>query len=185
MKVTGFKEQLKIKTSETKLVFPSKYDWDSFFRDAKNMNEMKAGERPDTIHFQNLPVKWFTADETVPSSTLSEDKKLLPSERFFKKVWEGFGDVRAVDIPACDPYRSSMSQATSGIKTFASFSDDSMFEGYVQYKDYISFVKAMDALRGTWIFYQERGHNGKSYVANVKVCGNEIYNQAARLTRAV
>ncbi len=23
------------------------------------MNEMKPGERPDTIHVQNLPTKWF------------------------------------------------------------------------------------------------------------------------------
>lgn len=59
MKVTGFKEALKIRCAESKLIFPSKYDWDSYFRDAKNMNEMKAGERPDTIHFQNLPSKWL------------------------------------------------------------------------------------------------------------------------------
>jgi len=54
MKVTGIKEPLKILASETKIQFPSKYDWDSFFRDARHMNEMKPGERPDTIHFQNL-----------------------------------------------------------------------------------------------------------------------------------
>ena len=34
-------------------------DWDEFFRDNVDMNEMKAGERPDTIHLENLPVKWF------------------------------------------------------------------------------------------------------------------------------
>ena len=33
-------------------------DWDSFFRENKEMNEMKAGERPDTIKIENLPCKW-------------------------------------------------------------------------------------------------------------------------------
>jgi arginine/serine-rich splicing factor 17 len=159
MKVTGFKELLKIRTGESKLPFPSKYDWDSFFRDAKNMNEMKAGERPDTIHFQNLPCKWF-----ADGPTAGVDKP-LPSERVFRRVWDGFGDVRAVDIPICDPFRSQMTTAIGGIKTFT-FSNDSVFEAYVQYKDYISFVKAMDALRGCFLFYQE---TGKSWVANVKV----------------
>jgi len=36
-----------------------RYDWDSFFIENKEMNEMKPGERPDTIHVQNLPTKWF------------------------------------------------------------------------------------------------------------------------------
>ncbi|CAG7734731.1 unnamed protein product [Allacma fusca] len=107
LKLTGFKELLKIRVAETKIVFPSKYDWDSFFRDAKHMNEMKAGERPDTIHFQNLP--------------------------------------------RCG--RIMVSQ-------------DPVFEAYVQYKDYLSFVKAMDALRNCFLLYQE---DNKSWVASIKV----------------
>ena len=34
-------------------------DWDSFFRENKEMNEMKAGERPDTIKLENMPCKWW------------------------------------------------------------------------------------------------------------------------------
>ena len=41
------------------MVLVSRADWDEFFRDNPDMNEMKAGERPDTIHLENLPVKWF------------------------------------------------------------------------------------------------------------------------------
>ena len=33
-------------------------DWDSFFRENKEMNEMKAGERPDTVKLENMPCKW-------------------------------------------------------------------------------------------------------------------------------
>lgn len=44
MKLSGYPEVLKIRAVEAKSMFPSRHDWDSFFRDAKNMNEMKAGE---------------------------------------------------------------------------------------------------------------------------------------------
>ena len=32
--------------------FSFRYDWDNFFVENKEMNEMKPGERPDTIHVQ-------------------------------------------------------------------------------------------------------------------------------------
>ena len=41
--------------------FPSKHDWDSFFRDSDNYDETLPGERPDTVHLSNLPCKFFTA----------------------------------------------------------------------------------------------------------------------------
>lgn len=52
IKLSGFSDLLKIRATEAKVQFPSRHDWDSFFRDAKHMNEMKPGERPDTVHFQ-------------------------------------------------------------------------------------------------------------------------------------
>ncbi|CAL8100746.1 unnamed protein product [Orchesella dallaii] len=157
MKITGFKEPMKIRVAEAKIPFPSKYDWDSFFRDAKNMNEMKPGERPDTIHLQNLPCKWFS-DHPL-------DEKPIPSEKLFRRIWETFGDVRSIDIPIADPYRTQMQSSIAGIKTFT-FSSDSVFEAYVQYRDYMNFVRAMDALRGCYIFFEE---TNKYWVANVKV----------------
>ena len=75
-------------------------DWDSFFRENKNMNEMKAGERPDTIHFENLPCKWFVNYQD--KSGVAHDK---PSEFVLKKTFQAFGDIRLVDIPMLDPYR--------------------------------------------------------------------------------
>uniref|UniRef100_A0A914XQ91 Uncharacterized protein n=1 Tax=Plectus sambesii TaxID=2011161 RepID=A0A914XQ91_9BILA len=39
IKVIGFYESLKVRAAEAKSDFPSRHDWDSFFRDAKNMNE--------------------------------------------------------------------------------------------------------------------------------------------------
>ena len=49
IRLGGCSGLLKIRAAEAKSNFPTRYDWDSFFRDAKHMNEMKAGERPDTV----------------------------------------------------------------------------------------------------------------------------------------
>ena len=43
MKLTGYPEVLKIRAVEAKSTFPNRHDWDSYFRDAKNMNEMNPG----------------------------------------------------------------------------------------------------------------------------------------------
>ena len=154
LKVTGIKEPLRILAAEAKISFPSKYDWDSFFRDAKHMNEMKCGERPDTIYFQNLPTKWFC-----------KKGEKMPSEKLFRRVWEKFGEIRCVDIPMLDAYRHRMKPSIAGVKTFT-FNHDIVFEAYIQFKEYLSFVKVMDALRKTSLLLKE---DGKLWVAFIKV----------------
>ncbi|XP_069695440.1 A-kinase anchor protein 17A [Periplaneta americana] len=159
IKLTGFSELLKIRAAEAKIPFPTRHTWDSYFRDARNMNEMKPGERPDTIHISNLPCKWFA---TKQDKTKGND---IPSEYLFRKVFEVFGEVRCVDIPAADPYRNKMKAHLSGMKTF-SFGQDLSFEAYVQFKEYICFVKAMDALRGMKLLHKE---GDKACTASIKV----------------
>lgn len=51
---------------ENKMDFPTRYDWDSFFRDAKDMNDTVPGERPDTIHLEGLPCRWFILPDGPP-----------------------------------------------------------------------------------------------------------------------
>ncbi|XP_052077613.1 A-kinase anchor protein 17A-like [Mytilus californianus] len=155
IKLSGFSETLKVKAGEAKISFPLKHDWDSYFRDAKHMNEMKPGERPDTIHFKDLPSRWFASYHSK-----TKDK---PCEMVLRRVFEGFGEIRCVDIPMLDPYRKEM---VPGIQTF-SFGQDLTFESYVQFKEYIGFMKAMDALRGMKFLYI--GEDEKAYTANVKV----------------
>lgn len=157
IKLSGFPDTLKVKAGEAKISFPLKHDWDSYFRDAKNMNEMKPGERPDTIQFKDLPTRWFASYHSR-----NKDK---PCEIVLRKVFEGFGEIRCVDIPMLDPYRKEMAAATS-IQTF-SFGQDLTFEAFVQFKEYIGFMKAMDALRGMKFLYI--GEDDKAYTANVKV----------------
>ncbi|XP_049538323.1 A-kinase anchor protein 17A-like [Anopheles darlingi] len=152
LKLAGFDESVKVRASEAKDDFPTRHDWDSFFRDARNMDEMKAGERPDTIHFSNLPIKWF-----CPRHAENEDN-VKPSESIFKRIFEKFGEVRAVDIPICDPYRSQMKAHMSGMKKF-SFDQEMYFEGYVQFNEYVGFVKTMDEFRGMKLVRKEGDRN--------------------------
>ncbi|XP_037924253.1 A-kinase anchor protein 17B isoform X3 [Hermetia illucens] len=141
LKISSFTENFKVRACEAKDDFPTRHDWDSFFRDARNMDEMKPGERPDTIHISNLPIRWFCPRH------MENEENVKPSENIFRRIFEKFGSVRCVDIPICDPYRSQMKTEITGMKTFT-FDQEVMFEGYVQFSEYLGFVKAMDEFRG-------------------------------------
>lgn len=165
IKLSGYSESARIRASEAKDNFPKRHDWDSYFRDARNMDEKKPGERPDTIHISNLPIRWF-----CPRHQENEEN-VKPSESIFKRIFEKFGSVRMVDIPICDPFRKDMKSHMTGMKTF-SFDQDLYFEGwvlysgihlawheinlnwfvathrYVQFSEYLGFVKTMDEFRG-------------------------------------
>ncbi|XP_072541397.1 A-kinase anchor protein 17A [Salminus brasiliensis] len=155
IKLSGFTDILKVRAAENKMDFPTRHDWDSFFRDAKDMNETVPGERPDTIHLEGLPCKWFAQKDS------SSDR---PAEAVLKAVFESFGKIRNVDIPMLDPYREEMTG--KNFNTF-SFGGHLNFEGYIQYEDHTGFVKAMDTLRGMKLMY--KGDDGKAVACSVKV----------------
>lgn len=155
IKLSGFSDTLRVRAAEFKIDFPTRHDWDSFFRDAKDMNETLPGERPDTIHLEGLPCKWF-----APRDAGSEK----PSEDVLVRVFEKFGDIRNVDIPMLDPYREEMTGRN--FHTF-SFGGHLNFEAYVQYREYAGFIQAMSALRGMKLMY--KGEDGKAVACNIKV----------------
>ncbi|XP_013183855.1 A-kinase anchor protein 17A isoform X2 [Amyelois transitella] len=140
IQLNNFPEPLKVKVSEAKSDFPSRHAWDSFFRDATDMDEMKPGERPDTVHIENLPIRWFVHHR-------DQDDDAPPSESILKKVFEKFGAIRQVDIPCADPFRMQMKVHMRGISTPAQ-NADLYFDAYVQFSEYVGFVRCMDALRG-------------------------------------
>lgn len=158
IKLSGFTDVLKVRAAEAKIPFPNRHVWDSFFREAKHMNEMKPGERPDTLHITNIPCKWFTLPEY-------QDQDAKPSEYIFRKVFETYGEVRYVDVPCTDPYRNRMKSKATGMKTF-SFDEGHSFEGYIQYKEYMGFLKAMTALRSMQLLYKD---GEKAWTASIKV----------------
>ncbi|XP_061735891.1 A-kinase anchor protein 17A [Nerophis ophidion] len=156
IKLSGFTDVLKVRAVENKVDFPTRHDWDSFFRDAKDMNETLPGERPDTIHLEGLPCRWFNQKQSnFPDR---------PSEKALIAVFEGFGKVRNVDIPMLDPYREDM--LDKNFNTF-SFGGHLNFEAYVQYQEYDGFTKAMDTLRGMKLML--KGDDGKAVACNIKV----------------
>lgn len=140
IQLADYPDSLKVRVSEAKSDFPSRHSWDSFFRDATDMDEMKPGERPDTVHIANIPIRWF-----VNPRDHGDDAP--PSESMFRKVFEKFGVIRRVDVPAADPYRMQMKAAMRGITTPAQ-EQSSFFEGYIQFSEYVAFVRCMDSLRG-------------------------------------
>ncbi|XP_021164996.2 A-kinase anchor protein 17A isoform X1 [Fundulus heteroclitus] len=156
IKLSGFTDVLKVRAVENKVDFPTRHDWDSFFRDAKDMTETLPGERPDTIHLEGLPCRWFSLkDSQFPDR---------PSEEVLIAVFQAFGKVRHVDIPMLDPYREEM--LDKNFSTF-SFGGHLNFEAYVQYQEYCGFAKAMDSLRGMKLML--KGDDGKAVACNIKV----------------
>ncbi|KAK5599645.1 A-kinase anchor protein 17A [Crenichthys baileyi] len=156
IKLSGFTDVLKVRAVENKVDFPTRHDWDSFFRDAKDMNETLPGERPDTIHLEGLPCRWFSQkDSQFPDR---------PSEEVLIAVFQAFGKVRHVDIPMLDPYREDM--LDKNFSTF-SFGGHLNFEAYVQYQEYCGFTVAMDSLRGMKLML--KGDDGKAVACNIKV----------------
>ncbi|XP_051259911.1 A-kinase anchor protein 17A [Dicentrarchus labrax] len=156
IKLSGFTDVLKVRAVENKVDFPTRHDWDSFFRDAKDMNETVPGERPDTIHLEGLPCRWFSQkDSQFPDR---------PSEEVLITVFQTFGKVRNVDIPMLDPYREEM--LDKNFNTF-SFGGHLNFEAYVQYQEYCGFTKAMDTLRSMKLMF--KGDDGKAVACNIKV----------------
>ncbi|XP_013174081.1 PREDICTED: A-kinase anchor protein 17A isoform X1 [Papilio xuthus] len=147
IQLNDYPEQLKVKVSEAKSEFPSRHAWDSFFRDATDMDEMKPGERPDTVHIANLPISWFIHEKDSYSDG-------VPSESLFKKVFEKFGALRQVDVPASDPFRMQMKEAMRGI-TIPAMESSVYFEGYLQFSEYVGFVRCMDALRGRKLLHKK------------------------------
>ncbi|XP_076026162.1 A-kinase anchor protein 17A [Genypterus blacodes] len=156
IKLSGFTDVLKVRAVENKMDFPTRHDWDSFFRDAKDMNETLHGERPDTIHLEGLPCRWFSLkDSQFPDR---------PTEDVLAIVFQCFGKVRNTDIPMLDPYREEM--LDKNFSTF-SFGGHLNFEAYVQYQEYGGFTKAMDTLRGMKLML--KGDDGKAVACNIKV----------------
>ncbi|KAL6254665.1 hypothetical protein P5V15_013972 [Pogonomyrmex californicus] len=153
LNLAGFPNVLKVRAAEAKDDFPTRHSWNSYFRDAKHMNELKAGERPDTIHITGLPVKWFI-----------EDDANVPSESLITKIFKKWGTLRRVDVPAADPYRSRM-RLGNNIHKF-SYEDGIFFDVYVQYVEYMDFVRAMDALRGMKLLKKD---DQNSLTATIKV----------------
>ncbi|CAF0753067.1 unnamed protein product [Adineta steineri] len=177
METTG--HEFRLRAADAKLPYPTRTEWETFFRESKGMNETKPGERADTIHVEGLPIRWFQAKQNpmqavqaaaaaigptgLPlSSTNSsiDDKENKPSIEILQQVFAVFGEIRCCDIPILDPYR-----LLNG--TNVPIQQDTTFDAYIQYNEYIGFVKAMDACRNMKLMLID--DTNTAYTASIKV----------------
>ncbi|GAV01001.1 hypothetical protein RvY_11778 [Ramazzottius varieornatus] len=179
IKLSGFSEGLKVSCAEAKLNFPQRHDWTAFFRDATNLNELKPGERPDTVILQNLPCKWFarttiaeayTKNQTKSTVNTTDNKKetdkTMPSATKLKEVFEAFGKLRAVDVPLLDPARNS-SKPNVLVNSLLTLGHELVFDAYIQFTEYAGFVKCMTSLYGMKLLRKEG--EDKSLTVNFKL----------------
>ena len=153
MKLSGFSELLKIKAKKTEPPYPTKKEWEEYFieRGIDTFDDSVPGERCDTVHVGDLPVKWF-------SSSTSEGR---PCPRVLTLAFQKFGKVRQVGI-----YETT---SRSDKNDFSSFgpSKQLYFDAYIQYEKYASFCSAMSGLKGMKLIRLESG--GREVVSRLKV----------------
>jgi splicing factor, arginine/serine-rich 17 len=164
IRMNAYADVLKIRAAESKLPYPTRHDWDSFFKDSQNPNaELKHGERPDTVYIADLPCKWFTANTTSD----------MPCEQSLKEVFSIFGDIRLIDIPLVHGLASKKTSIPIYSDHNVAIDANQMepfaiFDAYIQFKDYISFVKAMDTFRGMKLLHIDDNKNC-AFTANIRV----------------
>ena len=69
-------------------------------------------------------------------------------------------DREEITTPTVNPI------SAAGINTFK-FGQDLVFDVYIQYREYMCFVKCMEALRGMKLMHINK--EGKAYTANIRV----------------
>ncbi|CAF0976492.1 unnamed protein product [Adineta ricciae] len=174
--------EFRLRAAEAKLPYPTRTEWETFFRETKGMNETKPGERADTIHIEGLPIRWFQAKQNplqaaqaaaaaigpsglpVSSATSNtDDKENKPSIEILQQVFSAFGEIRCCDLPCLDPYRT----VNGTLGTNVPVQQVTTFDAYIQYSEYIGFVKAMDACRNMKLMITDETNT--AYSANIKV----------------
>jgi arginine/serine-rich splicing factor 17 len=90
IQLTSYMELIKVRVAEAKIAYPTRHEWDSFYSsNAQVFNDLKPSERPDTVHIQELPIKWFADKKLDPNK---------PSETIVRNIFGLFGEIRAVDM---------------------------------------------------------------------------------------
>ena len=99
------------------------------------------------------------------SSTSSniDDKENKPSIEIVQQVFSAFGEIRCCDLPCLDPFRLSNGLGGNNVP----LQQDTTFDAFIQYSEYIGFVKAMDACRNMKLMLID--DTNTAYIANIKV----------------
>lgn len=150
LKLPSYLDILKIRAAESKIAYSVRHDWETFYGNSEQTSDQ--WEKPDTVHLNDMPIKCFAARGGDSSK---------PSEAVLREVFSIFGEIKMIDIPMLSS--PSFSSSSSKPETF---------EAFIQYKDYFSFVKAMDTFRGMKLLYADQT---EAYTANIRVLGYFVY----------
>jgi arginine/serine-rich splicing factor 17 len=169
----SYSDLLKVRAAEAKLVYPCRYEWESFYKEEGGgadvpIEQKSAGERPDTVHVCELPCKWFAEKKLQYAIDVNS---IRPSEAVLREVFSIFGEVRLVDIVLTSSGKRNNQQSSSDLSQLGSAAGGvnmPTFEAYIQYKDYISFVKAMDTFRGMKLLFVDDIER-TAFTSNIKV----------------
>ena len=97
------------------------------------------------------------------SASTSDDKENKPSLEILQQVFSTFGEIRCCDIPCLDPFYT----ANRTLGNSAPPTQDTTFTAYIQYSEYIGFVKAMDACRNMKLMLVDESN--AAFTASIKV----------------
>ncbi|MBN3303400.1 AK17A protein, partial [Amia calva] len=147
LEAQGSDSALRVLAVESSPEFPSRQEWDDYFQGGE--------ERPDTVHLEGLPCKWFSSPDSYSQK---------PREEIVREVFGRFGHLRNMDIPALDVYREEMAGRSSSVFSFAGLQT---FDVYLQFEEYEDFLRAMESLRGMRLMLKEG--DGKALACNIKV----------------
>lgn len=100
---------------------------------------------------------------TSSSSTTNDEKENKPSIDIVQQAFSTFGEVRCCDIPCLDPFRS----LTNPVGVNVPLPQETTFDAFIQFTEYIGFVKAMDACRNMKLLLIDE--NNVAHTANIKV----------------
>ena len=104
-----------------------------------------------------------TSTSTTTTSTSTDDKENKPSVEILQQVFSAFGEIRCCDIPSLDPLRPPPAHLSTNVP----IPPDTVFDAFVQFNEYIGFVKAMDACRNMKLMLIDESN--VAYTANIKV----------------
>ena len=85
----------------------------------------------------------------------------------FNLTWQSDRHHNFISFYRTFVYRDKMKPSESEIQTFT-FGQDLVFDAFIQFKEYIGFVKAMNSLKGMKLLCKDR-YEDRAWVANIKV----------------
>ncbi|KII67450.1 A-kinase anchor protein 17A [Thelohanellus kitauei] len=142
IKLSGFQDKFIMSAEPAKIKTVKRLDWETFFK-GSDFIDSDPGERPDTIHIEDLPVAWFK----VPGKRIDE---------YIRDIFSKFGKITNLVVPLLDPYNDRVNAViengyepeSDGFRKTSFLARGLMFDAYVQFESYQSFCDCIETFNG-------------------------------------